>query len=118
MQAKELSAKIEEGKYDDLLLDIYIDEDKVDYQRKRYVKAIAEYVSAFEDGDIEIYSAPGRSEVGGNHTDHQHGEVLAASINNDAIAVVKPLSENVVKVISEGYDMITVDLDDLNETFH
>ena len=64
---------------------------------------------------MEIYSAPGRSEIGGNHTDHQHGEVLAASINNDAIAIVKKLEEPVVKIISDGYDLITITLDDLEK---
>lgn len=113
MEAKELIAKIESGDYNDTILDIYVDEGKVEYQRRRYIDAINQYISAFGNDDVEIYSAPGRSEVGGNHTDHQHGEVLAASINLDAIAVVKPLDEAVVKIISKGYDMITVSLDNI-----
>lgn len=113
MEAKELIAKIESGDYNDTILDIYVDEGKVEYQRRRYIDAINQYISAFGNDDVEIYSAPGRSEVGGNHTDHQHGEVLAASINLDAIAVVKPLDEAVVKIISKGYDMITVNLDNI-----
>lgn len=113
MEAKELIAKIESGDYNDTILDIYVDEGKVEYQRQRYMDAINQYISAFENDDVEIYSAPGRSEVGGNHTDHQHGEVLAASINLDAIAIVKPLDEAVVKIISKGYDMITVNLDNI-----
>ena len=68
----------------------------------------------FGEGEIEIFSAPGRSEIGGNHTDHQHGEVLAASINNDAIAVARKLDEPIVKVMSDGYSgMIIVQLDEL-----
>lgn len=113
MEAKELIAKIESGDYNDTILDIYVDEGKVEYQRQRYMEAINQYISAFGNDDVEIYSAPGRSEVGGNHTDHQHGEVLAASINLDAIAIVKPLDEAVVKIISKGYDMITVNLDNI-----
>ena len=113
MEAKELIAKIEGGDYNDTILDIYVDEGKVEYQRQRYMDAINQYISAFGNDDVEIYSAPGRSEVGGNHTDHQHGEVLAASINLDAIAIVKPLNEAVVKIISKGYDMITVNLDNI-----
>lgn len=111
METRELIKKIENGEYDDIILDIYVDEEKLEYQKKRYVDVISKYVSNFGDGDVEIYSAPGRSEIGGNHTDHQHGEVLAASINNDAIAIVKPLDEPVVKVISQGYDPITVNLE-------
>ena len=113
MEAKELIAKIESGDYNDTILDIYVDEGKVEYQRQRYMYAINQYISAFGNDDVEIYSAPGRSEVGGNHTDHQHGEVLAASINLDAIAIVKPLDKAVVKIISKGYDMITVNLDNI-----
>ena len=113
MEAKELIAKIESGDYNDTILDIYVDEGKVEYQRQRYMDAINQYISVFGNDDVEIYSAPGRSEVGGNHTDHQHGEVLAASINLDAIAIVKPLDEAVVKIISKGYDMITVNLDNI-----
>ena len=95
MEAKELIAKIESGDYNDTILDIYVDEGKVEYQRQRYMDAINQYISAFGNDDVEIYSAPGRSEVGGNHTDHQHGEVLAASINLDAkvkyIPILHPL---------------------------
>ena len=90
-----------------------MDEEKLDYQRKRYVDAINKYKELYGDDDVEIYSAPGRSEVGGNHTDHQNGEVLAASINLDAIGIVKPLQEGTVKVVSDNYPMITIDLNDL-----
>lgn len=62
---------------------------------------------------MEIYSAPGRSEVGGNHTDHQHGMVLATSINLDALAVVGASKDENIHVMSEGYDMVDVEIDDL-----
>lgn len=110
MDGEMLAIEIKEGKYDSLILDVYVDDTKIKYQKQRYVEAINQYISHFGNDEVEIYSAPGRSEVGGNHTDHQHGEVLAASINLDAIAIVKPLDEAVVKIISKGYDMITVDL--------
>lgn len=106
--------EIENGKYDNQLLDVYIDESKIDYQKSRYIASIKEYVNIFGDDDIEIYSAPGRSEVGGNHTDHQHGEVLAASINNDAIAIVHKAEDGQVKIASEGYGLIVVDINDLD----
>lgn len=114
MTAKELRMELQKGTYDAKLMDIYVDEDLLSYQRRRYVRAIASYETYFGEDEIAIYSAPGRSEVGGNHTDHQRGEVLAAAINLDAIGVVKQLDEMVVKVVSDGYDMITVSLDDLN----
>lgn len=114
MDAKEISIKIEEGKYDELLLDIYIDETKLLYQKERYKNAINKYMRAFGNDEIEIYSAPGRSEVGGNHTDHQRGEVLAASINNDAIAIVHPINEAKVQIVSEGYGSIEITLNDID----
>lgn len=101
---------------DDVLADIYVDKDKLSYERKRYIEAIEQYITRFGDDDVWIYSAPGRSEIGGNHTDHQHGEVLAASINHDVIAVAKKLDDQVVRIVSDGYNnMIAIHLDDLDK---
>ena len=66
----------------------------------------------YGDTDVEIYSAPGRSEVGGNHTDHQHGCVLAAAVNLDAIAVVGRV-DNKIKVLSDDFDIAPINLEDL-----
>lgn len=101
--------------YDNLLADIYVDTNMIEYQKKRYISAISEYEKAFGTDEVEIYSAPGRSEIGGNHTDHQHGEVLAASINNDAIAIVKKRDDYIVEVVSEGYSLISIDLNNLDK---
>ena len=60
-----------------------------------------------------LYSAPGRTEIGGNHTDHQHGRVLAGSVNIDMIAAAAPNDKNQLRVQSEGYDLCIIDLDDL-----
>ena len=60
-----------------------------------------------------LYSAPGRTEIGGNHTDHQHGRVLAGSVNIDMIAAAGPNSLNQLRVQSEGYDLCVIDLADL-----
>lgn len=114
MFTTELIAEINKGTYDQLINDIYVDESKLEYQKQRYVKAINNYVEKFGYGDVSIFSAPGRSEIGGNHTDHQHGQIVAASINNDAIAIAKPLDEAAVRVVSDGYDMITVFLENLD----
>ena len=115
----ELSQEIKAGKLDEKIKDIYVDESKLSYQRDRYVEALSEYARIFANGNMEaeaeIYSAPGRSEIGGNHTDHQHGNVLAASINDDAIAVVGNVNSNEVRVLSKGYDMITIPLSDIEK---
>ena len=60
-----------------------------------------------------LYSAPGRTEIGGNHTDHQHGRVLAGSVNIDMIAAAAPNDKNLLRVQSEGYDLCVIDLNDL-----
>ena len=101
------------GTYDDILTDIYLDESKIDYQKNRYVKAIKKFEALYGETDAEIYSAPGRSEVSGNHTDHQHGEVLAASINLDAIAIVK--KNDIIRVVSGNHSMITISLDNIEK---
>ena len=60
-----------------------------------------------------LYSAPGRTEIGGNHTDHQHGRVLAGSVNIDMIAAAGPNTLGQLRVQSEGYDLCVIDLNDL-----
>ena len=111
---QDLVKKLKDGLYDAKLKDIYVDEKKISCERNRYIKAVESYTVHFGEGEVSVFSAPGRSEIGGNHTDHQCGEVLAASINNDAIAIVQKLKEPCVKVISDGYELITIDLDDLD----
>ena len=60
-----------------------------------------------------IFSAPGRTEIGGNHTDHQHGKVLAAAVNLDTKAAVSPNKDGIIRVKSEGYDYFEIDLSHL-----
>ena len=108
MKTTELKAGFQSGKYAELLKDIYIDESVLEYQKERYVKAIESFEELFGVKDVEIYSAPGRSEIGGNHTDHQCGRVLAASINLDVMFVDEGFGsldehsrEQAVKVLQE-----------------
>ena len=114
-KVKTFITKLENNELNERLLDIYVDNDKLDYQKNRYIEALKEFEKNFGDEADSIFSAPGRSEIGGNHTDHQHGEVLAASINDDAIAVVAGTDKNEVNVLSEGYDKITISLDELDK---
>ena len=114
IQTTELKKNLQAGAYDDVLLDIYVDADVLPYQKDRYVAAIETYEKLYGADAVEIYSAPGRSEIGGNHTDHQHGEVLATSINLDAIAIVKKLPDMQIRLVSDGYDEIVIDGNDLS----
>ena len=111
-KATELINYLKNNKYDELLNDLYVDESLLEYQRNRYVAAVEKYISLYGDNEVEIYSAPGRSEVGGNHTDHQHGCVLAAAINLDAIAVVGK-TEREIKILSDDFDIKAIDVNDL-----
>lgn len=111
------------GAYDERLRRVYVTDEAVRAQYDRYA-ALADEFARLYDGerDIRLFSAPGRTEVGGNHTDHNHGKVLAAGIDLDAVAAAAVNSENIVRVKSAGYSMDVVDLSDLsvleNETGH
>ena len=105
--------ELKDGLYKERLLDIYVDEALAARQVDRYIHALEEYQKLYGPDEVEVYSAPGRSEVGGNHTDHEHGQVLATSINFDVIAVAAPSDDNIVHLKSEGYRPLQVDLHSL-----
>ena len=107
----ELRDYIEKGGLDGVYKEYYFGE--ADKQKARYLKAIDRFEKQFGAQDVEIYSAPGRTEIGGNHTDHQHGEVLAASINKDAIAVVTKTDDGKVSLRSDDYPLVTIDCNDV-----
>lgn len=109
----ELIEELQQRRYTELLKDIYQDDQLVTYQQHRYIKALTQYQELFGAGAVELYSAPGRSEVGGNHTDHQHGMVLAASVNLDAIAVAGRNDSGSIRIVSDGYPLVQIDLEEL-----
>lgn len=112
---QELKAQLMSGAYDDRLRRVYVTDDAVQEQRARYAALAETFASLYNaDRDVRLFSAPGRTEVGGNHTDHNHGRVLAAGINLDAAAAAAKNDENIVRVKSAGYDMDVVDLSDLS----
>lgn len=112
-QLHELKEEILKGKYDERLLDVYVDETLLEHQRQRYHDALEQFEKLYGNQEVEIYSAPGRSEVGGNHTDHQHGKVIAASINLDCIAIVSKTNDQQIKIVSDDFDIAPILLDDL-----
>lgn len=107
-----LIRELESGEHDKRLRELYADAEKA---RRRYCRAAGEYERLFGGGEAELYSAPGRTEVSGNHTDHQQGMVLAAAVNLDALAVAGYNEENRIRVVSEGYGMIDIDARDLGK---
>lgn len=80
---------------------------------QRYSNAIESFIDIYGDGEIRLFSAPGRTEVGGNHTDHQHGCVLAAGVDLDVIAVAKATDDNIIRIKSEGFKEDIIDLNEL-----
>ena len=79
------------------------------YQKQRYASAIDEFVKIYGDREISLFSVAGRSELSGNHTDHNHGCVVAASIDLDIIAVAAKRDDSVIRVKSEGFPEDVVD---------
>jgi len=80
----------------------------------RYAKLMYEFMDVFKNDDVSLFSSPGRTEIGGNHTDHNHGRVLAGAVNLDNIAVAAKNNSNVIRIKSEGYPQFEVDLQDLS----
>ena len=70
-------------------------------QVKRYQDLLAGYEKTFGDnGEVRLFSSPGRTEISGNHTDHNHGKVLAGSINLDCVGVAAKNSSSKVRIVS------------------
>ncbi len=107
---KNLIDAFENNQYDDRLMTLYGDASRLDAERNRYVNALKTFERLYGDQPVQIFSAAGRSEVAGNHTDHQHGRVLAASINLDTIGIVAKTEQNVIKVVSDDFDIAPVDV--------
>lgn len=80
---------------------------------RRFASLLATHSALFKVADAKLFSTAGRSELGGNHTDHNLGKVLAATINLDTIAAVSPRDDNHVVLISEGYPPVEIDLTNL-----
>lgn len=87
----------------------------LEMQKARYLHAVEEFEKLYgADREAALYSVAGRSELSGNHTDHNHGCVIAASIDLDIIAVASPSAGSVIRVKSEGFPEDVVDFDVYN----
>lgn len=111
MNTSDLKKLILSGSLDDQFKMLYQD---VEASKARYTKALDEFTAVFGDREeVRIFSAPGRTEVGGNHTDHQHGRVLAGSVDLDIIGIVALNDDNMVRIKSEGFPQDDIDLSEL-----
>lgn len=85
----------------------------VSRQAERYAKLAEEFNTKFKVNEFEVFSSPGRTEIGGNHTDHNFGRVLAGAVNLDNIAMAAPNGTMTVRIASAGYPQFEVDLNNL-----
>ena len=99
-----------QGKYDKTFQVLYTD---VEAAKARFAAAVDSFENIYGEREVYLFSAPGRTEVGGNHTDHQHGCVLAGSVDLDVIAIVAPTDDGIIKVKSEGYDEDVLSISEL-----
>ena len=111
----EMKKLLETRALDDSFSKVYLKEN-YETQYKRFLEVLDAFNSLFDkngEREVSLYSAPGRTEIGGNHTDHNHGLVLAGGISLDAIAVASKNDDGVIRIKSAGYPMDEVSCDEL-----
>ena len=113
MRISELRTSVQEGSFDSRIEELY-GSDKLSQQKERWLDILNKAEKLYGDREAGLFSAPGRTEVGGNHTDHQLGKVLAASLNLDVLAVVIATEEPVIRYASKGFSVEPVDISDLS----
>ena len=112
MEQTDWKLRLESGELDAVLTRLYSG-DGLTRARERCERVVEGFEKTFSVQPSALFSAPGRTELGGNHTDHQHGKVLAASVDMDILAAVSPNESGLIRVQSEGYPLITVELSQL-----
>lgn len=106
-------AAVQSGELDNALARLY-SSDGVENARRRALGVLEAFQTAFDPAaDAMLFSASGRTEIGGNHTDHQHGRVLCGSVDMDMLACAAPNGLKVIRVHSSGYAPVQVELDSL-----
>ena len=110
----ELLGKLKAGEVDETLRGLYAldgEDSSLLKGRERAARVITACQELFgERENAALFSGPGRTEIGGNHTDHQHGHVLCASVDLDMLACAAPNNSQVIHIHSEGYPLLEVDL--------
>lgn len=113
MKAEETLQLLESGKAKDLMTQLY-GADKAEENVARYSDLVRKFTDLFGDKDMLMFSSPGRTEISGNHTDHNHGKVLAGSINLDCVGIAALNQSSKVNIVSETFHQkFTIDLNNL-----
>lgn len=107
----EMKTAVENGEYDEKLVYLY-GKGNEKQAAQRYIEAMDEFSRFFgyEDGDFYVFSAPGRTELCGNHTDHNYGKVLAGAVNIDVIGIVCKNDSGKIRVKSRGHGINEIDI--------
>lgn len=115
MSPEELTKRIASDKTTDLFKKLYGNKiSKITAQKRRYEELVQRFKNSFPNfNDLVVFSTPGRTEVGGNHTDHNAGRVLAAAVDLDIVAICSSSNDDSVIVQSDGYDEIKLDITNL-----
>jgi len=116
MKTSELKKHISSGGLDAIISSLYENStpEAISAGRTRYIDAVTEFERLYDpngERDVSLFSVPGRSEIMGNHTDHQYGRVIAASITLDCVAVAAKRDDSVVRIKSAGFEEDVVDTD-------
>ena len=116
---KTLEQEISSGVYDTSLAGLYApggEQAALEKAKERALHVVRQFGSAFPENmeQAVLFSGPGRTEIGGNHTDHQHGHVLCGSVDLDILACAAPNGENRIRILSEGHTPSEISLDDLS----
>ena len=110
MKSAQLISLLNSQELDGKLSSLY-GKDSLAKAKKRYINAIEKFCSLYgADRELSLFTVSGRSELSGNHTDHNHGCVIAASISLDIIAVASPTYDETIKVFSEGFSEDIIDI--------
>lgn len=114
MTTRSLANRLRDGELDKELSEIYVSPVGVAAAKAKLGSLLKEFQDQFPDLSPSLYTASGRTEMGGNHTDHQHGRVLAGAVDMESIAVAAPNGTRVLRVVSSQYPDDVVDLNDLD----
>ena len=116
---QKLLESLSAGEHDSRLAGLYAldgSQESLDRARERACRVVRSFLDRFHPGEsvqAALFSGPGRTEIGGNHTDHQLGRVLCGSVDMDMLACAAPNQQNVIRIQSEGYPALEIGLDDL-----
>ena len=108
MKKTDIIAKLKGGALDGALLSLY--GEAMSARRERLISLAENFTKTYGHEDLSLFSVPGRSELSGNHTDHNKGRVIAASIDLDIIAAATPREDGIIRLKSEGFPEDVVDI--------